>query len=91
MARYKVRILPSVLRKDLAKLPKQDVGRIMRKIGSLTDNPRPAWAKKLSGREEYRGRQGNYRILYVINDDVLVVTVVKAGHRKSVYRLPQIM
>lgn len=86
MAPYKVQILPSVIRKDLIAIPKQDVNRIMKRVGSLADNPRPAWSKKLSGREEYRGRQGNYRILYVIDDDVRIVAVTKVGHRKNIYR-----
>ena len=86
MARYKVQILPSVIRKDLAKIPKQDVQRIMNKIKSLEGNPKPAWSKKLSNREEYRGRQGNYRILYVIEDNVQIIEVTKVGHRKEIYR-----
>jgi mRNA interferase RelE/StbE len=85
MARYKVQILPSVIRKDLAKVPRHDVRRIMEKIKSLEDNPRPAWSKKLSSREEYRGRQGNYRILYVIEDEIQIVEVTKVGHRRNVY------
>lgn len=86
MARYKVQILPSVVRKDFVKIPKQDVRRIMDRIKSLGDNPRPIWAKKLSSREEYRGRQGNYRILYVIEDNIQIVAVTKVGHRKHVYQ-----
>ena len=86
MALYKVQILPSVIRKDLVRVPKQDVRRIMDKIKSLGDNPRPVWSKKLSSREEYRGRQGNYRILYVIEDGVRIVQVTKVGHRKGVYK-----
>jgi mRNA interferase RelE/StbE len=83
---YNVQILPSVIRKDLPKLPKSDVIKIMSKIQSLAVNPRPSWSKKLSGREEYRGRQGNYRILYVIEDTIKIVEVVKVGHRKEIYR-----
>jgi mRNA interferase RelE/StbE len=86
LAPYNVQILPSVIRKDLARLPKHDVQKIMQRIGSLGNNPRPAWAKKLSGREEYRGRQGNYRILYVIEDTVRVVQITKVGHRKNIYK-----
>jgi mRNA interferase RelE/StbE len=86
MARYKVRILPSVIRKDLKGLPEQDVRKIMDRIKSLENNPRPIWSKKLSGREEYRGRQGNYRILYVVEDEVQIVEVTKVGHRRHIYR-----
>ncbi len=83
---YKVEILPVVIRKDFKKIPKSDVQRIMNKIKSLGGDPRPAWSKKLSAREEYRGRQGAYRILYIINDGVKIVQVTKVRHRKEVYR-----
>ena len=86
MAYYSVQILPSVIRRDLVKIPKADAQKIMGRIKSLEDNPRPAWSKKLSGREEYRGRQGNYRILYVIEDTIKIVQVTKVGHRHSIYR-----
>lgn len=85
MASYKVQLLPSVIRKDLVKLPKDDVKKIMERIKSLGTDPRPAWSKKLSGREEYRARQGNYRILYVIEDTIKVVQVTKVGHRRNIY------
>ena len=86
MDRYNVQILPSVIRKDLAKLPKNDVQKIMERIKQLGVNPRPVWSKKLSGREEYRTRQGNYRILYVVEEQIRVVQVTKVGHRRSVYQ-----
>ena len=85
MASYNVQILPSVIHKDLAKLPKTDVDKIMVKIKLLGENPRPSWSKKLSGREEYRARHGNYRILYVIEDEVKIVTVTKVKHRRNIY------
>jgi mRNA interferase RelE/StbE len=85
MAHYKVEILPAVIRKDLTKLPKNDVSKIMTRIKLLGTNPRPQWSKKLSGREEYRARQGNYRILYVIEEAVKVVQVTKVGHRRNIY------
>jgi len=85
VASYSVQILPSVIRKDLVKLPKNDVEKITERIKSLGINPRPVWSKKLSGREEYRGRQGNYRILYVIEDTVKIVQITKVGHRRNIY------
>ena len=85
MASYSIQILPSVIRKDLVKIPKTDVQRIMDRIKALGDDPRPAWSKKLSGREEYRARQGNYRILYVIEETVKIVQVTKVGHRRNIY------
>ena len=53
---------------------------------SLADDPRPLGSKKLSGQERYRLRQGDYRILYEIEDDKLIVCVVKVRHRRDVYR-----
>ena len=86
MARYSVQILPSVIRKDFAKLPQGDVQKIMQRIHQLGGDPRPTWSKKLSGREEYRARQGTYRILYVREEPIKVVQVTKVGHRRNIYR-----
>jgi len=85
MARYSIRFRTSV-RKDLRKIPKADVQRIMARIESLADNPRPPRAEMLTGDDKYRIRQGNYRILYTVEDDALIVCVVKVGHRREVYR-----
>lgn len=85
MARYDLQIKKSVA-KDLDPLPKKDVQRIVDAINGLADNPRPPQSLKLSGEEKYRLRCGAYRVLYEIHDDVLIVCVVKAGHRKDVYR-----
>lgn len=85
MASYEVRFRKSV-GKDLDPIPKRDVRRIVAAIAALADNPRPPQSRKLSGSEKYRLRCGVYRVLYEIQDDVLVVCVVKVGHRKAVYR-----
>ena len=85
-ASYKVEILPLVIKKDFKKIPKADVRRVMDRIKSLGNDPRPIWSKKLSSREEYRGRQGAYRILYVIDDGIKIVQVIRVRHRKDVYR-----
>ena len=85
MASYRLRFRQSVAR-DLRPIPKPDVQRILRRVDALTNEPRPPGCEKLSGQERYRVRQGNYRILYEIIDDELVVTVVKIGHRRHVYR-----
>jgi mRNA interferase RelE/StbE len=85
MARYRIVFKKSVA-KDLRRTPNEDVTRILRRIDALTDEPRPAGAEKLSVQERYRVRQGVYRILYEIADDELIVTVVKVGHRREVYR-----
>ncbi len=84
MARYNIQFKASV-RKDLRKIPKKDVLRILDKIESLADNPMPPQSEKLSGDEKYRIRQGNYRILYQIDDEILMIEVVKVGHRRDVY------
>ena len=72
--------------KELRAFPKQDVKRIMQRIQSLTNDPRPPGCEKLSSLERYRVRQGVYRILYEIKDARLIVLVVKVGHRRDVYR-----
>ena len=85
MALYKVIVKKSVA-KDLKKIPKKDVRRILATIQTLAETPRPPQAKKLSGQDRYRLRQGNYRILYAIEDERLIVCVVKVGDRQDVYR-----
>jgi len=85
MARYSLHFKKSVA-KDLHAIPKEDVKRILTRIDSLADEPRPPGCEKLKDREVYRIRQGHYRILYEIQEDMLVVVVVKIGHRGDVYR-----
>jgi mRNA interferase RelE/StbE len=61
--------------------------RVDRKVDALAENPRPAGAKKLKGSSElWRVRAGDYRVIYSIHDDVLLILVVKIGHRGDVYR-----
>lgn len=85
MVTYELRVKPSVA-KDLKGLPRTDIQRILGKIEGLRLTPRPAGVEKLSGEEKYRIRQWDYRILYTIDDRLVVVEVVKVGHRKDVYR-----
>ncbi len=85
MALFELRVRPSVA-KDLKAIPRQSVLRILDKIESLREDPRPVGSEKLSGMERYRIRQGSYRIIYSIFDDEIVVEIVKVGHRKDVYR-----
>jgi len=66
--------------------PLPDVQRVLKRIESLVEDPRPTGCEKLVDREIYRVRQGRYRILYEILDDVLVVLVIKVGSRDAVYR-----
>ena len=85
MGKYRLRLRRSVA-KDLRATPKKDVRRILRRIEALKDDPRPPGSERLAGREYYRIRQGVYRILYEIHDDVLLVVVIKVQHRSEVYR-----
>ena len=85
MAVYKIFFKKSVW-KDFESILKKELKRIVEKIGSLSDDPRPLGSKKLTGQDRYRLRQGNYRILYSIQDDELTVWIVKVAHRKKVYR-----
>jgi mRNA interferase RelE/StbE len=87
MARYELTFKPSVA-KDLRDIPGADVQRILARIETLRDDPRPPGCEKLSAQERYRIRQGNYRILYPVADAELMVEVVKVGHRRDVYRQP---
>lgn len=85
MANYRIAIKRSAA-KELEELPTKDRRRIVRKIRRLGDEPRPPGCEKLSAQERYRLRQGDYRILYEVDDEDLLVTVVRIGHRGDVYR-----
>ena len=85
MASYSLAFKKSVA-KDLLSIPNQDVKRILKRIESLRENPRVKGSVKLSGQEQYRIRQGVYRIVYEIKDKELIVLVVKVGHRSKVYK-----
>jgi mRNA interferase RelE/StbE len=85
VANYNVRIKRSAA-KELKGFPLRDRRRIVQRIESLASDPRPPGHEKLSGEEKYRVRQGDYRILYEIVDRDLIVTVVKIGNRRDVYR-----
>jgi mRNA interferase RelE/StbE len=85
MAAYKVFFKKSV-EKDFTAIPKKDLKKILERIEALAEDPRPPGCEKLTGQQRYRLRQGRYRILYSIQDDELTVWVVKAGHRKEIYR-----
>jgi mRNA interferase RelE/StbE len=85
VAAYELLLRPSV-EKDLKKIPAADLRRILVRIEALREDHRPPGSVKLSGEEYYRVRQGDYRIVYEILDDKLIVTVVKVGHRRDIYR-----
>ena len=82
---YKVVIKPSAV-KELEAVPGKALRRIARKIAALAKAPRPTGCQKLSGRDQYRLRQGDYRIAYAIDDEHYLVEVIKIGHRREVYR-----
>ena len=88
MARFEILIKRSAAKEIQAIPRKKDRQRIVRKIRQLAEDPRPSGCQKLSGRDRYRIRQGAYRIVYSVEDDRLIVYVVKVGHRSDVYRGP---
>ena len=83
-------ILENRAQRQLRKLPLSVVERLKPAILGLAEDPRPSGAKKLKGKrsrfEQWRVRVGDYRILYEIHDEVLVVLVITIAHRKDVYR-----
>jgi mRNA interferase RelE/StbE len=84
--RYGIQILPSAER-ELAALDSPIQRRIAARIDALADTPRPSGAKKLQGgKDTWRVRVGDYRILYEVVDERVIVLVVKVGHRREVYR-----
>ena len=85
MASYSVEIKRSAA-KELEHLPPKDRARIVTRIRALAGDPRPSGCEKLSGQDRYRVRQGDYRILYEIEDAVVRVIVVRIAHRRDVYR-----
>jgi mRNA interferase RelE/StbE len=85
VASYKLLIKRSAA-KELEELLPKVRRRVASRIDALGPTPRPPGVEKLSGQEKYRLRQGDYRVLYAIDDDAAVVTVVKIGHRRDVYR-----
>ncbi len=73
--------------KAVENLPRDVARRVYKRVGDLANNPRPNGSEKLAGGEnEYRVRVGAYRIIYSVQDAVLLVLVVRIGHRREVYR-----
>lgn len=81
---YRVLILPRA-KKQLARLPVEARQRIYDAIRALGSEPRRVNSKKLKGRSGYRLRVGDYRVIYTIDDDKLVITIVWAGQRGHAY------
>jgi mRNA interferase RelE/StbE len=82
---YRVELRPAAIR-ALKQVDHQDRDRIRGAIALLGHDPRPPGATALQGRPGLRVRVGNYRIIYTVHDDVLVVVVVTLGHRRDVYQ-----
>ena len=85
MGRYRVVIRRSA-EKEIARLPDRQRSRIVERILTLSDEPRPHGCQKLSGEEKFRIRQGDHRIVYEIDDDTVVVVIARVAHRSDVYR-----
>ena len=82
---YKIQILKSA-DKTLKNVVQKDRIKIVEHISQLADSPRPSGCKKLKGTEFYRIRIGDYRVIYKIEDDILLILVIRIGHRKDIYK-----
>ena len=82
---YKVIFTKSV-KKDFRKIPKSEASKILNEIKELAKNPRSSKTKKLKGEKLYRLRVGNYRVIYDIQDNLMLIFVVKLGYRSDIYR-----
>lgn len=85
MDAYKLLIKPLAV-KELEAVHQKDRRRIVRRIQGLAADPRPPGCEKLSGEDKYRVRQGDYRVIYLVNDESRKVVVFKIGPRREVYR-----
>ena len=85
MGSYSLQILRSAA-KEIESAPRKDRERIIAKIATLSEDPRPAGTKKLAGREAYRIRQGGHRIVYPVSDPDRIVEIARVARRSDVYR-----
>ncbi len=85
MSPYRIELRPAAIR-ALKKIHPEDKERIQGAIALLGHDPRPPKAIALSGRPGYRVRVGDYRIIYTIQDDVLLIVVVNLGRRRDIYQ-----
>ena len=83
--RYRV-ILPKSVQKELDRLPDTVANRVLTRLAGLETNTRPADVKKLKGRDAWRIRIGDYRVIYEINDRALQIIVITVAHRREAYR-----
>ncbi len=82
---YRVLIKPSAV-KELETVSLRDRQRMVARVNSLAEDPRPAGCERLSGEDKFRLRQGDYRVVYLVDDGAREVTVFRIGHRRDVYR-----
>ena len=86
MASYRIELKPSAER-ELRRLPKSVIAKVSKAIESLASDPFPHQSEKLSGSQHaHRLRVGDYRVVYVVEHRVLLITIIRLGHRKDVYR-----
>lgn len=85
MVVYKI-LIKRDAEKDLALLPKVDLRRVTKKIQDLSSQPRPHGCEKLQGERGYRIRQGDHRVVYLVDDSEKTVRIIKIGNRKEIYR-----
>jgi len=85
MAKYRVTIKKSAA-KELEHVPQKNLRRIIKRVRSLAEDPKPQGSQKLSGQEHFRIRQGDYRIVYSVDDKDSIVDIVRIGHRREIYR-----
>ena len=79
-------VLKRSAERELRSIPQRDLRRLVERIRRLAHEPRPPGGEKLSGHDRYRVRQGDYRVVYAVDDEQRIVEVVKIGHRREVYR-----
>lgn len=84
-ARYRIEFAPRAAR-QFRKLPSNVQQRLRPAIDKLAENPRPPGSERIQGQDLYRVRVGDYRVVYEVRDQVLVVLITKVGHRREVYR-----
>jgi len=72
--------------RELAEIPRKNLEKIVRRVRDLEQDPRPFGCRKLSGKDKYRLRQGDHRIVYAVDDSRRIVEVYKIGNRREVYR-----
>jgi len=86
MESYKILIKKSAAGELAGGIPKRDLEKIVQRIRNLSENPRPSGCRKLSSRNLFRIRQGDYRIVYSVDEAECIVEIFKIGHRREIYR-----